>query len=102
MRNEKNRLTLSLSKGEGKRRRWRVVVFALLGFVSAVVVGLITLDRLFPPDLSRLHDLSQLVEDKDGNVLRAFIATDGSWRLPVEAKDVDPRFRRMLLAYEDK
>ena len=60
------------------------------------------LDRLFPPDLSRLSDLSQLVEDKDGAVLRAFIARDGSWRLPVAVDEVDPRFRRMLLAYEDK
>src|SRR5690242_5084702 len=96
------------SKGKGgegvkaRRSRWRIFTGAVLGFVILAAAGLITLDRLFPPDLSHLHDLSQLVEDRDGAVLRAFIAADGSWRLPVEAKDVDPRFRRMLLAYEDK
>ena len=60
------------------------------------------LDRLFPPDLSRLADLSVLVEDKDGGLLRAFTAKDGGWRLPVTVGEVDPRYRRMLLAYEDK
>ncbi len=98
--------TLSALKGgegvKARRFRWRAFAGAVIVFVVIVAAGLITLDRLFPPDLSRLHDLSQLVEDKDGAVLRAFIAGDGSWRLPVEAKDVDPRFRRMLLAYEDK
>src|SRR5579871_4388675 len=95
----------ALQGGEGvkkRRPRWRIFAGAVLAFVTIVVAGLFALDRLFPPDLTRLHDLSQLVEDKDGRVLRAFIAADGSWRLPVGADDVDPRFRRMLLAYEDK
>ena len=105
MRIDKTNLTPSLSKGEASLRgggggflpsprSW-----CLCSFSPPV---LFTLDRMFPPDLSRLNDLSQLVEDKDGQVLRAFIAADGSWRLPVRAQDVDPRFIRMLLAYEDK
>jgi len=83
-------------------RRLRIGAIAGLATALAVGVGAMVLDRLFPPDLSRLRDLSQLVEDKDGRVLRAFIAKDGSWRLPVSLAEVDPRFRRMLLAYEDK
>jgi len=96
-------LTLSLSKGGGNAsKRWRIFAASALAFAIVAATGLFTLDRLFPPDLSRLHDLSQLVEDRDGQVLRAFIAADGSWRLPVSADAVDPRFTRMLLAYEDK
>ena len=34
-------------------------------------------------------------------LLRAFTTPDGRWRLPVTAKDVDPRFIAMLIAYED-
>jgi penicillin-binding protein 1C len=90
------------AKPRKSRQRWRVIAAAALAFVFVAAGTLFTLDRLFPPDLSRLRDLSQLVEDKDGQVLRAFIAADGSWRLPVSAGEVDPRFARMLLAYEDK
>jgi penicillin-binding protein 1C len=73
-----------------------------LGAMLMLAAGGLLLDRMEPPDLSRLADLSVLVEDKDGQLLRAFTARDGSWRLPVDASEVDPRFRRMLLAYEDK
>ena len=72
------------------------------GSFLLLAAGGLLLDRLFPPDLSRLADLSVLVEDKDGQVLRAFTAKDGSWRLPVRLAEVDPRLTRMLLAYEDK
>jgi penicillin-binding protein 1C len=72
------------------------------GVLLALAGSVLLLDRLFPPDLSRLSQLSVLVEDKDGALLRAFTAKDGSWRLPITAAAVDPRFRRMLLAYEDK
>jgi len=105
MRIDKTNLTPSLSKGEAAPRRspsWRIVGAVAIALPLVLAAGALALDRLFPPDLSRLSDLSQLVEDKDGRVLRAFIARDGSWRLPVLLADVDPRFRRMLLAYEDK
>ncbi len=105
MRIDKTNLTPSLSMGEAAPRRspsWRIVGAVAIALPLVLAAGALALDRLFPPDLSRLSDLSQLVEDKDGRVLRAFIARDGSWRLPVLLADVDPRFRRMLLAYEDK
>ena len=105
MRIDKTNLTPSLSKGEAAPRRSlsrRIVGAVAIALPLVLAAGALALDRLFPPDLSRLSDLSQLVEDKDGRVLRAFIARDGSWRLPVTLADVDPRFRRMLLAYEDK
>jgi penicillin-binding protein 1C len=80
----------------------RIVIAAAVALPLLLEATALLLDRLYPPDLSRLGDLSQLVEDKDGRVLRAFAAKDGSWRLPVSIGEVDPRFRRMLLAYEDK
>jgi penicillin-binding protein 1C len=84
------------------RVRRRALALAAAGLLLALGGAGAALDRLFPPDLSRLHDLSQLVEDKDGHLLRAFTARDGSWRLLVEMSRIDPRFRPMLLAYEDK
>ena len=46
--------------------------------------------------------ISHAVLDRDGTLLRAFATTEGRWRLPATEKDVDPRFLRLLFAYEDK
>jgi len=35
-------------------------------------------------------------------LLRGFATKKGRWRLPVKVADVDPRYIKMLLAYEDK
>jgi len=45
---------------------------------------------------------STQVVDREGRLLRAYAAADGRWRLPATVEDVDPRFLRMLFAYEDK
>jgi penicillin-binding protein 1C len=83
--------------------RWLKRV-AAAGAAAALVllVAAVALDRLFPPDLSRLSDQSALVVDSDGRLLTPFTARDGSWRLPVTADQVDARYRQMLVAYEDK
>src|SRR5262249_12436920 len=90
---------------EGTRHLMKRIGRRLLvggGVLLALAGSVLLLDRLLPADLSRLSQLSVLVEDKDGALLRAFTAKDGSWRLPITVAAVDPRFRRMLLAYEDK
>jgi penicillin-binding protein 1C len=42
------------------------------------------------------------VLDREGRLLRAYATPDGYWRLPVAVEDVDPRFFKLLFAYEDK
>src|SRR5579871_2753904 len=83
------------------RRRLRIALVSA-GALLLLIASAAVLDRVYPPDLSRLSDLSVLVTDKDGKLLRAFPAVDGNWRLPVSTSAVDEHFRRMLLAYEDK
>ena len=39
---------------------------------------------------------------RDGSLLRAFQVGDGLWRLAPPAAGVDPRFRQMLIAWEDR
>ena len=46
--------------------------------------------------------LSVLVLARDGSILRGFLSADGKWRLPVEPDKVDPLYRRMLIAAEDR
>ncbi len=70
--------------------------------VIAVLAGVQWLDRSYPLDLSKLEQNSFVVEDRNGKLLRGFAAKDGRWRLPVEVGQVDPRYVKMLLAYEDK
>jgi penicillin-binding protein 1C len=55
-----------------------------------------------PPSLDRSRGGSALVLAADGSMLRAFLTGDGKWRLPVEPAAVDPLYRRMLIAAEDR
>ena len=45
---------------------------------------------------------STIVVDRDGKLLRPFTIGDGRWRLPVGRDEVDPKFLRMLIGYEDQ
>ncbi len=58
--------------------------------------------QLPPPALDRGGRLSVLVLARDGSILRGFLSADGKWRLPTAAGEVDPLYRRMLIATEDR
>ena len=47
-------------------------------------------------------DVSTQVVDREGRLLRAYATPQGRWRLPATVADVDPRFLKLLLAYEDR
>ena len=79
-------------------RRWAAGAAVL----ALIVLGLDLADRAFPPPLPKAADLSTVVTDRQGRLLRAFALPEGMWRLPVTADEVDPKFIRLLLAYEDK
>ncbi|MDX3928310.1 MAG: penicillin-binding protein 1C [Shinella sp.] len=74
------------------------------GVIAAIAigVGLDAADRTFPPPIEAAQQVSREVVDRDGRLLRAFATSEGLWRLKTSAKDVDPQFLRMLVAYEDQ
>jgi penicillin-binding protein 1C len=79
----------------------RAALFAVI--VAAALAALaITLDRLFPPELSRYLQASTEVTARDGALLRAFTTRQGTWRLRTAPADVEPRTIALLLAAEDK
>lgn len=79
------------------RHRW------LAGWaLGLALVGLLALNQLLPPPLTRFEQTSTLVLDRDGRMLRAFTAPPGVWRLPATPAEVDPWYLRILLAYEDQ
>ncbi|HRN99949.1 MAG TPA: penicillin-binding protein 1C [Nitrobacter sp.] len=58
---------------------------------------------LGPPPLAKAREVSTIVLDRNGKLLRAFAMADGRWRLPVDATtDVDPGYLNLLLGYEDQ
>jgi penicillin-binding protein 1C len=71
---------------------------AIASCVTAVVIYLL----LPPPTLDRARSASVLVLAADGSILRGFLTADGKWRLPIEPENVDPLYRRMLIAAEDR
>ncbi len=73
----------------------------LLGILG-LVLALIALDRIFPPPLSVAGDVSHVVRDRAGIVLRTFPVDDGRWRLPADLDTIDPDFLDALVAYEDE
>ncbi|WP_245419712.1 penicillin-binding protein 1C [Phyllobacterium salinisoli] len=80
--------------------------FIILAAVALLLVGATTaiflaLDRLYPPPLDTARSVSTEVVDRNGRLLRAFATDEGRWRLKTGVDDVDPRFVRMLVAYED-
>jgi penicillin-binding protein 1C len=87
--------------------RWRRVLRIALAAAGAGTVLLLLAGAAFvysmgPPPLGRHLEYSHVVLDRNGKLLRAYATSEGRWRLPVTVKDVDPRFLKMLFAYEDK
>ncbi len=84
----------------------RRVTYAAIGavWIAAAVAGAAAgfVDSLGPPPLGQDLETSQTVVDRNGKLLRAYLTSEGRWRLPATRKDVDPRFLQALLAYEDK
>jgi penicillin-binding protein 1C len=85
------------------RRRLTYAAIGLLWCVSIVAGALVGLaDTFGAPPLGKSLTYSKTVLGGDGQLLRAYLAPDGRWRLPASRADVDPRFLDALLAYEDK
>jgi penicillin-binding protein 1C len=82
---------------------WRFIVASLAG--AAVLTALAAgawVYSLGAPPLGQGLETSRVVLDREGRLLRAYATSEGRWRLPAGAEDVDPRFLKLLLAYEDK
>jgi len=57
---------------------------------------------VFPPDMTRVENISREVRARDGTLLRPFLSNDDMWRLETRIADVHPRYLQILTAYEDQ
>lgn len=105
--------TTATPRAAGKvpmRRGLRLVVRGALALTFSVAISAAVLwgalniakSRIGPPPLDVANDLSTVVLDRKGQLLRAFTTTSHRWRLPVNAGDVDQRYLAMLFAFEDR
>jgi penicillin-binding protein 1C len=76
----------------GKRVAWTLI---------AAMLTLFALDVAFPPPLARIHEVSPVVLDRNGQWLMAFTTREGTWRLEARLDEIDPEFQRRLVAIED-
>ncbi len=72
-----------------------IFLFFLFPVLSFVVLNLV-----FP--LPSLKPYSLQVKDRNGNLLQAFLADDGIWRLRTTADEIPPRLKEILLQKEDR
>jgi penicillin-binding protein 1C len=83
-------------------RHHRLAVSLLFAIAAPIAGYYAALAWLGPPPLDLARVSSKLVLDRNGTLLRPFTTPDGVWRLPVSADEVDPRYFKLLLAYEDR
>ncbi|MER9612354.1 penicillin-binding protein 1C, partial [Mesorhizobium sp. M0312] len=83
-------------------RRSAITGISVTGFLALSAATLWQLDRAFPPPLPAELTVSTEVQDRDGQLLRAFATPDGYWRLATSLDQVDKQFVDMLVTYEDK
>jgi len=93
--------------GERKKRSWkRLAIYTCVGLIwfTAIIAGGIAglIDVFGPSPLGKTIELSTIVIDRNGKLLRPYVTSNGRWRLPATRESVDPRYLDMLLAYEDK
>ena len=68
--------------------RAAALALVLLAAFGCTAGGAWLLDRLFPPAVQRLAQVSAVVVDRDGTPLRAFTNADGLYRLATAPADV--------------
>ncbi|MBU1319662.1 MAG: penicillin-binding protein 1C [candidate division Zixibacteria bacterium] len=61
------------------------------------------LNWIFPLPTDKLYpQASTVVLDRNGEVMRVFLAPDGMWRIPVGLQEMSPTLTEAALTYEDK
>jgi penicillin-binding protein 1C len=84
-------------------KRWPLMLASAGGVVATMaVVCAASVYLRGPALLGKNLEYSHVVLDREGRLLRAYATSEGRWRLPATKDDVDPRFLKLLFAYEDK
>ncbi len=83
---------------------WRKKLFVY--FKRSLLIGIgffllfLLMNALFP--LRSFPGFSQIIVDKDQNILHAFLSKDDKWRMEVLSQEVNPVLRKAFIYKEDK
>jgi penicillin-binding protein 1C len=79
-----------------RRRIARAAAFATTIIVATSVAFACWVVTLGPLPLEQAREVSTVIVDRNGKLLRAYAMADGRWRLPVDATtDVDPTYLKL-------
>ncbi len=74
-----------------------IVVSCLLGYIALLI-----LDKIYPPDLSKFNNISQIATDRNGKWLRVYLSSDDKYRIKTRHQDLPDDYLKLLINYEDK
>lgn len=84
-------------------RRRIAKMLGLLALLWGVgYAGLLILDRMYPLTLSRYHDQSLIITDKEGEWLQVYLSQDDKRRIATAPEQVTSDYLRLLIQYEDQ
>ena len=83
--------------GTGRRRK---IVILLLASSLLPLLVFLTLSIVFP--LPPVKPYSLLIEDRNGEFLDAFLASDGIWRLRTSPAEIPLKLKKILIEREDR
>ncbi len=83
--------------------RSRKILYIIVTALTLPLLTFALLDVVFPVPYENLHPRpSTIICDRSGILLRAFLAPDDMWRLPVRLDSVSPVLIQSVLTYEDR
>jgi len=85
-----------------KLKRFLQLLAWLFGAAFLLFIVILLLHTIKPISLDKLKDSSRVVYDKNAKPLYITTNSKGIWRIPTQAKIIDPLYIKMLLNYEDK
>lgn len=68
--------------------------------LSAFILIFLLLDTIFPCHIN--YSYSQLILDRKGNLIHAFLTDDDKWRMKIERDEITPELRNAFLYKEDR
>lgn len=78
------------------------LAFSLVFSWAISYVGLLFLDKAYPPHLSRYHDLSTVITDRHGRWLRVYLSHDDKRRIATQHQQLPDDYLKLLINYEDR
>jgi len=78
----------------------RKLLLSIVLFIFIALPSLVVLHLCFPLEINIPY--STIIEDKDGNVIHAFLTDDDKWRMKSEPSEISPLLKKTLIYKEDK